>query len=69
MSRIAIRVNGETVETVNGCRVDGLLRQLALADRKVAVEINREIVPRSDYASRILQDGDQLEIVQAIGGG
>ena len=46
-----------------------LLEIAGYAERRVAVEINREIVPRSGYATRVLAAGDRVEIVHAIGGG
>ncbi|MCP5140724.1 MAG: sulfur carrier protein ThiS [Gammaproteobacteria bacterium] len=46
-----------------------LLAQLDLAGQKLAVEVNLDIVPRSTYADHALRDGDQIEIVRAIGGG
>lgn len=49
--------------------VASLLRELGLADKRVAVEINREIVPRSQHAGRELRDDDHVEVVVAIGGG
>lgn len=49
--------------------VSALLRRLELAGKKVAVERNGEIVPRSAHAGTLLADGDQLEIVVAVGGG
>ncbi|MFM1897631.1 MAG: hypothetical protein RLZZ385_2705 [Pseudomonadota bacterium] len=64
-----IKVNGETATVGPSQSLANLLGQLGLADAKIAVELNRQIVPRSEYASRQLQEGDELEIVQAIGGG
>jgi sulfur carrier protein len=56
--------------TVDGkLTVSALLVSLGLDGRKVAVERNEEIVPRSRYAETLLQDGDALEIVHFIGGG
>jgi sulfur carrier protein len=46
-----------------------LLEQLAVGSGRIAVEINGEIVPRSQFATFQLADGDKIEIVQAIGGG
>ena len=46
-----------------------LVRKLSLADRKVAVERNGEIVPKSAHGSTLVADGDRLEIVAAVGGG
>lgn len=62
-------VNGEE-RTVDGVAdVAGLVTSLGLDPRKVAVERNLEIVPRSTYASARLGDGDRIEIVHFIGGG
>ncbi|NLD00586.1 MAG: sulfur carrier protein ThiS, partial [Gammaproteobacteria bacterium] len=49
--------------------VAGLIEHLQLAGRRVAVELNFEIVPRSLYETTLLKEGDALEIVHAIGGG
>ncbi len=64
-----IELNGESRDIPGDTDVAGLLALLGLADRRVAVEINREIVPRSDHAGRRLRAGDRVEVVQAIGGG
>ena len=64
-----IQLNGETVELPDGATVADLLVQLQLTERRVAVELNLDIVPRSQHASRQLQPGDVLEVVHAIGGG
>lgn len=52
-----------------GATVADLVAQMALADRRIAVERNGEIVPRSQHARVLLADGDRLEIVVAVGGG
>jgi sulfur carrier protein len=62
-------LNGEVTEAPNGSTVGEFLRQLAMPEQGVAVERNREIVPKSLYASTRLADGDRLEIVQFVGGG
>jgi sulfur carrier protein len=46
-----------------------LVEQLGLGDKRIAAEVNLEIVPRSQHAALRLNDGDQIEIVHAIGGG
>jgi sulfur carrier protein len=46
-----------------------LVIQLGLADKRVAMEVNLEIIPRSRYGDQPLKDGDKVEIVHAIGGG
>lgn len=64
-----IALNGEEREIAPATSLLQLLREAGYADRRVAVEINREIVPRSHHAERRLQAGDRVEIVHAIGGG
>jgi sulfur carrier protein len=64
-----IQLNGETFELPDGESVAGLIERLDLAGRRVAVELNLDIVPRSQHASTALRDGDQVEVVHAIGGG
>lgn len=66
---IHITVNGEQREIAPALTVAELLAQIGLDTRKVAVERNLEIVPRSTYAETVLQAGDALEIVHFIGGG
>jgi sulfur carrier protein len=64
-----IQLNGDAFELPDGETVGGLLSRMDLAGRRVAVELNLDIVPRSEHASTPLNDGDQVEVVQAIGGG
>jgi len=64
-----LSVNGETKRFDDALDVARLLDRLALTGKKVAVERNGEIVPRSRYAATPLADGDRLEIVVAVGGG
>ena len=52
-----------------GCTVAVLLEREGLAGRRVAVEVNREIVPRSAHATHVLAAGDRVEVVHALGGG
>ena len=66
---IRLRVNGEGRELPAGTTVAALLEAIGLAARKVAVERNEEIVPRSLYAATVLAEGDAVEIVHFIGGG
>lgn len=65
-----ITLNGESYELANQqpTLVD-LLQQLQLIDKRVAIEVNGQIVPRSEHASTTIQADDTIEIVQAIGGG
>ena len=64
-----IFVNGEPVSVPEASRVIQLIEQLSLQDARIAVELNREIIPRSQYDATPLTSGDKVEIVQAIGGG
>ena len=65
-----LTVNGEAQSLEGGSlTVSGLIAQLGLDSRKVAVERNLEIVPRSLHAATALADGDRIEIVHFIGGG
>lgn len=64
-----ITVNGEKVSLCDAATVSSLLKQLELEPRKIAVERNLEIVPRSQYGQTPLDAGDQIEIVQFVGGG
>ncbi|MDR5899274.1 sulfur carrier protein ThiS [Halomonas vilamensis] len=73
MSQIQIRLNGEpyTLESTLDTSVSAadLVEQLGLSGRRIAVEINETIVPKSQLADTRLAEGDQVEIVHAIGGG
>jgi sulfur carrier protein len=64
-----IILNGQSRDCAPTTTVAQLLEQAGYAGRRVAVELNQEIVPRSRHASQSLADGDRLEIVHAIGGG
>lgn len=64
-----IVLNGQEREVAPTTSVQALLEAAGYAQRRVAVEINREIVPRSAHADRLLDAGDRIEIVHAIGGG
>jgi thiamine biosynthesis protein ThiS len=66
---IELTVNGETKSVNTGLSVAGLLEELQINGRKVAVERNLEIVPKSLYADTQLESGDRLEIVAFVGGG
>lgn len=64
-----IQLNGENYALGNIQSVAALLAHLQLAERRVAVELNLEIVPRSSYETTRLKAGDSIEVVHAIGGG
>ena len=64
-----VSVNGEARELPEGCTISGLLEELDIRVKHVAVERNREVVPRADHAGVVLSDGDELEVVTLVGGG
>lgn len=66
---IDVLINGAAQRVPAGISLAELLMRLALQERRLAIEYNLEVVPRSQYAEVRLQPGDRLEIVHAIGGG
>ena len=68
-SSIQISVNGEARQINTATSLQQLIGDMELSQQRIAVELNHEIVPHSDYPSQQLQDGDKIEIVRAIGGG
>ncbi len=64
-----ITLNGRTHQVEPGTTLEALLSQAGHAGRKVAVEVNLDVVPRSRHATHALAEGDRVEIIQAIGGG
>ncbi len=64
-----IVLNGEPMTIVEGSTIAALLQQLELQNRRVAVELNQDIVVRSEHETTLLKAGDRVEIVHAIGGG
>ncbi len=66
---ITLSVNGQSRAIAPGATLAALLEQLSLSGKRLAVEKNGEIVPRSRYPDTPLAEGDQLEIVVAVGGG
>ncbi len=64
-----VYINDEAKTFESGITLAGLAGQLGLDMRKVAMEVNLTIIPRSEYADTALSEGDRIEIVQFIGGG
>ncbi|MDX1497579.1 MAG: sulfur carrier protein ThiS [Salinisphaeraceae bacterium] len=62
-------INGESQQFDSPLTIAALLSHLDMTKRRVAVELNGEIIPRSQHEHHQLSDGDKLEIVHAIGGG
>jgi thiamine biosynthesis protein ThiS len=66
---LRIEVNGKTREVAEGRTVAGLLQDLELDKRLVVVELNRQIIRRTEIDDVALKDGDRIEIVHFVGGG
>ena len=62
-------INGKTEQLPDGINAAQLIERLGLAEERLAMEVNREIVPRSTFESHVFKAGDEIEIVRAIGGG
>ena len=67
--QVRVRVNGDERRFPVGTSVAALLAALGVSTPRVAVERNREIVPKAFYPSTRLEDGDALEVVEFVGGG
>ena len=64
-----LMINGEERELPEGITVSTLLEMLQIAPERVVVEVNLAILKRAQHAGTVLQEGDQVEIVQFVGGG
>lgn len=64
-----VYINDEAKTVENGTTLTALAERLGLDMRKVAMEVNLTIIPRSQYSETLLSEGDKIEIVQFIGGG
>jgi sulfur carrier protein len=66
---ITIVLNGSNKQIDSNTSIAQLLESLDLGEKRIAVEVNQQIIPRSDFANTTLSEQDNVEIVQAIGGG
>jgi sulfur carrier protein len=66
---LKVIVNGEPIDISDGSTVAKLLEDLQIGRDRVAVEVGLEIVPKADYDTHTLQEGDKVEVVQFVGGG
>ena len=66
---ITVTINGEPRRFEQALVIDALVVHLGLAGKRIAIERNGEIVPRSQFSAHSIADGDKLEIVVAVGGG
>lgn len=64
-----ITVNGEQRDVSDGLTAEQLVTEMDITGKRIAMEVNLEIVPRSSYAEHIFKSGDKVEIVHAVGGG
>ncbi|WP_239236170.1 sulfur carrier protein ThiS [Candidatus Nitrotoga sp. BS] len=66
---ISVSINGKVRQFDNSITIATLLEQMQLTGKRIALELNGEILPRGQFNQQLLADGDQLEIVVAVGGG
>jgi sulfur carrier protein len=66
---MVVTVNGKPMDVPEGLTIDGLLARLEIRREYTAVALNREVTPKSGYATAVLRDGDKVEIVRPMGGG
>jgi len=66
---VQVVVNDEPRELSEGATVADLVAGLGLGPRRIAVEVNRAVVPRAEYAATVLREGDAVEIINFVGGG
>ena len=66
---VTVMVNDETRALPEGATVADLVATLGLGARRIAVEVNRMVVPRAEYPSTTLCDGDAVEVIHFVGGG
>jgi thiamine biosynthesis protein ThiS len=66
---LSIQVNGDSRRVPDPTSVADLISTLGLGRRRVAVAVNRDVVPRSHFPEHRLNDGDRVEILEAVGGG
>ena len=69
MKVITVNINGAARQLQDSTRVAALIEEMGLTGKRIAMERNGEIVPRSSFATQQLADGDKLEVVVAVGGG
>ena len=64
-----VTINGETQHLEENISLSSLILQLGLENNRLAIEVNQAIIPRSQHSDYLLQAGDVVEVVHAIGGG
>ncbi|MCW8130180.1 MAG: sulfur carrier protein ThiS [Planctomycetota bacterium] len=66
---MTVQVNGKPVTLADGATVTALVAVLELAQKKVAVEVNKELVVKKEWDATVLREGDRVEVVSFVGGG
>jgi len=66
---MTVRLNGDERECPEGATIADLVEELGLGKKRIAVEVNQDIIPRGEYVRRGLRHGDEVEIVHFVGGG
>jgi sulfur carrier protein len=66
---IVIELNGESHSVENNHSVQDLINALSLTNQALAIAVNREVVPRAQWATHHFSEGDKVDVVRAIGGG
>lgn len=66
---IQISLNGQTFEVPSDCTVSRMLELAEMRKQLIAVEVNREVVPKAQHGDTLLQPGDMVEVVSLVGGG
>jgi len=66
---IKVTVNGESMQLYSPDNLNELLKTLRMENSRIAIELNRQIIPHSQYAMTAIREGDRIEIITAIGGG
>lgn len=67
--QMIVIVNGQQLEIEKSATADNLINQLNYQDQRIALEINEAIIPKSKHGKFELNEGDQIEIIKAVGGG
>ncbi len=66
---MTVRLNGDERECREGATIADLVEELGLGKKRIAVEVNQDIIPRDEYVRYGLKHGDEVEIVHFVGGG
>ncbi len=69
MATINVILNGEACEVPLEIKLDHLLELFSLPSQRIAIELNKSVIPRTDWPQTIINDGDKIEVVHFVGGG